>query len=474
MMNLKVATVVFVVFVLGVFLALSISLTRSADLLDQEARRLMTASENIRLAEEMKTRLLIHNRNAFLYSLNRDPKLLERRRAERVQVTSLLGTIEQLAVSLKDGAKVAEAREKITMYFENRSKLNTSGLSPVEQYLRIRKDVDEALDAVDRLVSVNRAQMDRLMRSIGRQNRMADRTAVLLLSLGGVVLLGIIAGMLFSVARPLTALAEVIARYGGGDNAVRTGLKGVKEIRVIGSTFNSMADRLEERRQEQLRFIASIAHDLRNPLNSMSLVSELLAVKCGGEDRDMVQILLRQVKNLDRLVSDLLDTSRIEAGQLELEMIDQDVGALIRDSVELYRTGAELHSFAVEVLDEPIVCRCDGRRLAQVINNLISNAVKYSPNGGVIRIKAWKKDDRFFISVADQGIGIAPQDLDNIFRPFYRTNATKGMIPGIGLGLAASRRIVEAHGGTLQVESTPGKGSVFRVTLPITAEPGSR
>lgn len=473
-MNLKVATVIFVVFVLGVFLALSFSLSRSSDLLDLEAKRLFTASENIRLAEEMKTRLLIHNRNAFLYSLYKDPKLLERRRAEREHVTSLLETIEQLAVSLQDGAMVNEARVKIAMYFEDRSKLNASALSPVEQYQQISRDVDEALDAVDRLVLKNRGQMSRLMQEIGRQNRMADRVAVLLLSLGGVVLLGIIVGILFSVARPLTALAQAIAKYGAGDNAVRTGVKGLKEIRVIGSTFNSMADRLEERRQEQLRFIASIAHDLRNPLNSMSLVSELLAGKCGGEDRDMVQILLRQVKNLDRLVSDLLETSRIEAGQLELEMIDQDVGDLIRDAVELYRTGAELHTFAVEIIDEPIVCRCDGRRIGQVINNLVSNAVKYSPNGGMIRIKAWKEDDRFFISVEDQGMGIAPQDLGNIFTPFYRTNATKGTIPGIGLGLAASRRIVEAHGGTLQVESTPGKGSRFCVMLPITAEPGSR
>lgn len=472
-MNLKAATIIFVVFVLGVFLALSLSLTRSSNLLDLEAKRLVTASENIRLAEEMKTRLLIHNRNAFLYSLYKDPRLLERRRSERAHVTSLLETIARLADSLKDGAMVAEAREKIAMYFENRAKLNRSSLSPVEQYQRISQDVDEALDAVDRLVLENRTQMDRLMKNIGLQNRAANRVAGLLLSLGGVVLLGIIVGILFSVARPLAALAEAIAKYGAGNNAVRTGVKGLKEIRVIGSTFNSMADRLEERRQEQLRFIASIAHDLRNPLNSMSLVSELLARKCGEEDRDMVQILLRQVKNLDRLVSDLLDTSRIEAGQLELEIIDQDVGALIRDSVELYRTGTELHSFTVEIHDEPIVCRCDGRRIGQVINNLVSNAVKYSPNGGIVKITAWKEDGRFVISVADQGIGIAPQDLDNIFKPFCRAKATKGTIPGIGLGLAASRRIVEAHGGKLQVESTPGKGSVFRVILPVTVDSGS-
>jgi signal transduction histidine kinase len=466
-MRLKTGLAIFVVLVSVIFAALSVSLIRMSDLLDRESRKLIAAGESIRLAEELKSRLLVHNRNAFLYTLNNDPDRLQGRRTQRAQVTSLLETIGQLANSREEEVVLAEVRRQIATYFDKRGDLTSLGVSPVEQYTQISQDVDEALAVVDMLTEVNRKQMNALMETIGRRNTVSDSIAVLLLLLGGFVLLFIIIGIVFSVARPLTSLADIIAKYAGGDSSARSEIKGLQEIRVIASNFNSMADRLEERRQEQLRFIASIAHDLRNPLQSMSVASALLAIKCVAEDRELAGMVSRQVKHLDRLVGDLLDISHIEAGRLELELGDQDIGLLIRDAVELYRAGSDLHSFRIEIADDPIICRCDGRRIAQVINNLVSNAVKYSPNGGVVKVKAWKKEDEFVISVADEGIGIAPQDFDRIFKPFYRTKATKGTIPGIGLGLSASRRIVEAHGGRMHVESTPGKGSVFYVCLPV-------
>lgn len=465
-MTLKTALTIFVVLVSLIFAALSTSLIRMSDLLDLNARKLVTAGESIRLAEEVKSRLLIHNRNAFLYSLNNDPTRLESRRAQRFQVTSLLETVSQLVNSSEEEAVLADVKREISAYFERRRELAVLGIPPVEQYTRVGRDVDEALAVVNMLIEVNRGQMNGLMGAVDRQNRMADSLAVLLLLLGSLVLLGIIFGILFSVARPLSVTADVIRKYGAGRSSERTEVKGLEEIRVVASAFNSMADRLEERRQEQLRFIASIAHDLRNPLNSMFLAFEVLATRSGNEERELVEILSRQVKNLDRLVSDLLDTSRIEAGQLDLELSEHDVRLLIKDSVELHRPGADLHDFRIEIPDEPLLCKCDARRISQVINNLVSNAVKYSPNGGVVKVRAWKRDDGFMVSVADRGIGIAREELENIFKPFHRVKATRGTIPGIGLGLSASRRIVEAHGGKLQVESTPGKGSVFYVFLP--------
>lgn len=465
-MRLKTGLAIFVVLVSSIFAALSVSLIRISDLLDVDARKLVAAGESIRLAEDVKSRLLVHNRNSFLYALQNDPVRLEGRRAQRAQVTGLLITIDQLVNSPEEEAVLADVNRKISTYFEKRRDVGTLGVPPVEQYTRISQDVDEALSGIDALIEVNRKQMQDLLATIERQNMVAKSIAGLLLLLGGLVLLFIIIGIVFSVARPLTSLAALIAKYAAGDSSARSDVKGLQEIRVIASNFNFMANRLEERRQEQLRFIASIAHDLRNPLQSMSAASAMLAIKCVAEDQELASIVSRQVKHLDRLVGDLLDTSRIESGQLELELGDQDIGSLIRDSVELYRASSELHNFRIEIADEPIMCRCDGRRIAQVINNLVSNAVKYSPNGGIVKVKAWKKDDELAISVADQGIGIAPQDLDTIFKPFSRAKATKGTIPGIGLGLSASRRIVEAHGGRLQAESTPGKGSVFYVFLP--------
>ena len=228
-----------------------------------------------------------------------------------------------------------------------------------------------------------------------------------------------------------------------------------------------MTDRLEDSRNDQFRFIASIAHDLRNPISSMSMASQLLIREGEETERSVAQIIARQAKHLDRLVGDLLDTARIEAGQMDMEFSLQDVCPLIRDAGELHQRDSNVHKLNIELPKGPLVCNCDCGRLSQVMNNLISNAIKYSPNGGVVKVKVWEESNQIVCSVTDQGMGVSQVDLENIFKPFHRSRATKGTIPGIGLGLSASRRIVELHGGELKVESTFGKGSTFYVVLPV-------
>lgn len=468
-MTLKTTLTVFVILISAIFTALSISLVQMSDLLDLNARKLAAAGESIRIAEEMKSRLLTHNRDAFLYELHQDPDRLISRRAQREQIVRLLETVDQLVYSEEKAAILANVKREIMAYYEKRREVSALGLSPVEWYNQISEDVDEALVVVDRLIEVNHGQMRKLMETIARQNKMANSMAVLLLLFGGFILASIIVGMLNFVARPLTALSGTISRYGAGDSSVRTEVKGLHEIHVIGSAFNEMADRLDERRQEQLRFTASIAHDLRNPLNPLFIAADLLVAKAENGDRDLAGIIRRQVRSLDRLVSDLLDTTRIEAGQFDLEISEQDVNPLITDSVELYKPSSPLHNFSIELSNDPLLCECDARRVAQVINNLVTNAIKYSPSGGVVKVAAYGKENEVIVSVSDQGIGIAPEDFNNIFKPFHRTATTKGTIPGIGLGLSASRRIAQAHGGKLVVESTPGKGSTFYLILPIRA-----
>ncbi|WP_437589050.1 sensor histidine kinase [Sorangium sp. So ce1000] len=114
-----------------------------------------------------------------------------------------------------------------------------------------------------------------------------------------------------------------------------------------------------------------------------------------------------------------------------------------------------------------MVARCDPARIAQVLNNLISNAIKYSPQRGEITVSVGEDRDRAFVTVADQGIGIEPEDVERIFEPFRRVGACRELVPGVGLGLWLARRIAEAHGGSLGMSSAPGQGSVFRIELPL-------
>ena len=138
---------------------------------------------------------------------------------------------------------------------------------------------------------------------------------------------------------------------------------------------------------------------------------------------------------------------------------------LCRETVELHRPTTENHRWVLDLPSEPLILRCDATRIVQVLNNLISNALKYSPEGGLVRVAISDTEEGAFVSVTDQGIGISPAERDTIFEPFRRSSMTRDTIPGVGLGLSVARRIVEAHGGKIWADSKLGEGTTFHFTL---------
>lgn len=463
---------IFTGLVLLVYGVMTFLLMRTSDLLDREANELAAAGESIYLAEDLKSRLLIHNRNSFLYTLTRDPLRLESRRGQRTELRNLVQRLTPLVNNRYEEIILEDVERGITEYFTMGENFASSAMTPIEQYNQISRYVDATIDVIDRLILVNHLQMQDLVQDINDRNRSSDRSAVVLISLGSLILLCIIIGIVVTITRPLAGLSGVIAAYKANENSARAESQGLYEIRMIADSFNAMADYLEDRRRDQLQFIASIAHDFRNPLNAMSVAARLLLEKCPEETREITSSILRQVRNLDHLLKDLLDTTRIEAGQFELEFSVLDIGSLVRDAVALHRSWPVHHEIELDAPDMPLLCLGDESRLSQVLNNLLSNALKYSPAGSMIEVSAAKRGEEIILKVADQGIGIAGDERETIFMPFRRSAATRGTIPGIGLGLSASRRIVEAHGGRIEVESALGGGSTFTVHLPV--HPDSR
>lgn len=473
-MRIRTAALLFGVLIFGLFAMLGFSLVRTTNLLESEALALVTAAENISAARDLKLELLMHNRNVFFHSFRGEQDPPATARKLRKEITDIPGTVQRLIDSEMTASLLAELETDIAIYLENLSRLEVSGLPAVAQYDIISKHVDEILPVVDRLIGANEARMEALVDTIERENRAAHRTGLLILTMGGALLLSLTVIILRFVIYPLRDIAGAISGFSAGNAAAWVRPGGLTEIRQIGSNFNFMAGRVREKQKEQLRFIAAIAHDLRNPLGSMMMASELLLRRSGPKSRELTDMILRQVKNLDRMVGDLLDTARIEAGYLDLRFDRFDIRALIEDSVNLHRPGAGLHVFRVRLPGEPLLCECDGARISQVLNNLLSNAVKYSPNGGTVTVSARDAGDDILVSVADEGIGIAPREFDRIFKPFSRAQATRDTIQGIGLGLSVSRHIVEGHGGRLWVESAPGAGSTFHFSLPLRQAGGMR
>jgi signal transduction histidine kinase len=179
-----------------------------------------------------------------------------------------------------------------------------------------------------------------------------------------------------------------------------------------------------------------------------------------------IEVILGQSRHLDRLITDLLDVARLEAGRLELNRARVDLLAAAETAAERAQAMTASHTARVESPLGPLSGFWDPDRLQQIFENLLSNAIKYSEDGEIV-IRVQDHRDHAEVSITDQGMGVAPEVLPHLFGRFYRTELAKASRePGLGLGLYITRSLVEAHGGRISVESTPGKGSTFRFTLP--------
>jgi len=227
-------------------------------------------------------------------------------------------------------------------------------------------------------------------------------------------------------------------------------------------------------------FLSIAAHELRTPVTGIAMGAQLLARRVargevGGERLEgVVEAIFKETGRLSALTDELLDVSRLQAGTLPLATHPVDVAAIARDVTG--RSGHRHPGRVVELVgaDEPAIVAGDAIRLDQVFTNLVDNAHKYSPNGGTVTLSIGREIDGALVSVHDDGIGIPPLELPEIFEPFKRAaNATKRQLPGLGLGLHICRQIVERHGGRICAESGgPHTGTTFSVWLPI-AGPGA-
>jgi PAS domain S-box-containing protein len=225
--------------------------------------------------------------------------------------------------------------------------------------------------------------------------------------------------------------------------------------------------------QEQATFISVISHELKTPVAIIKGYASTLRRPDANWDaatvHDGLQVIEEEADRLNELIGNLLDVSRLQAGGLRLQLGPVDLPALAARVVQgIAATAGEQYEFQLRFAPNFPPVHADEERLRMVLSNLLGNAVKYSPDGGVIRIGGWADDEYAVIYVADQGIGIAPEDQARIFDRFYRVdNVLSRQTQGAGLGLYLARAIIQAHGGTIRVESQPGRGARFVFTLPL-------
>ena len=230
---------------------------------------------------------------------------------------------------------------------------------------------------------------------------------------------------------------------------------------------------LEIASQHKSVFLASMSHELRTPLNAIIGIGDILLEDSRDlkreEQIEPLERILRAARHLLTLINDILDLSKIEAGQMELDLVDFHLPSAIDEALLLMRERASRRRLALERhIDERLrEIRADQRKVKQVLLNLLSNAVKFTPEGGRIDLRAALVDGTVEISVTDTGTGIAPEDQEAVFEEFRQVGKAEKKAEGTGLGLALCRKFIELHGGRIWVTSQSGEGSTFTFTLPV-------
>jgi len=221
-------------------------------------------------------------------------------------------------------------------------------------------------------------------------------------------------------------------------------------------------------------FLGLVSHDLRDLLGGIVMSASLLARApdgdVGKQTHLQVDRIQRYAARMNRLIGDLLDVASLDAGQLALTPACGDAAAVISEAVETFRAAASAKGIALEteITGQPIPWNVDSARMLQVLANLITNAIKFTPRGGAVRVQGERREGELRLSVTDTGVGIPPDLLESIFERFWQVGVNDRR--GLGLGLYISRSIVKAHGGRIWAESADGAGSTFFVTLPITPD----
>ena len=251
------------------------------------------------------------------------------------------------------------------------------------------------------------------------------------------------------------------------------------ELERLASTLNAMMARLEASFTALRTFVADASHELKTPLTVMRAGVEraLTDPHTAPETIGLLDETLQEVRRMTELVDTLLTLARVDEGRMELHTEPVELNALLHDVHETAQMLGEEAGLDVtlDLPGEPVVVQADGARMRQLVLNLVSNAVKYTPSGGRVWLALPAGASNATISVRDSGIGIAPGDVDRVFDRFWRADAARsrtGERPGIGLGLSICKWIAEAHGGSIAVTSRPGRGSTFTVTLPRSVTPG--
>lgn len=404
---------------------------------------------------------------------------------QRIQIDSALSRAQQSVTELSKsgygrvtGPTVAalsqirsSTREMVALMEAGRAEEATAHFEHIKPLLTSAQELGAIGSAIDERSKQDIAAAHRISASA-----VTTTMAALLICVLIAIAIGVWAAR--AITTPVLQLRRTMGRVAEGDFVVPDDLpfRRQDEIGDLARSFGWMTHELSKLDQMKAEFISIATHELKTPINVISGYAELIEEGIFGtptqRQREALETIREQTRVLTNLVNQLLDISRLEAGGLQLEMQEvvlRDLFNRLERSFSVLARKKEI-DFRVDVEDSvPRAIHGDGDRLGdQVLGNLLSNALKFTPDGGRIRVRAWSQHDGLHVEVQDSGVGVPPDQLPYIFDKYYQIGQ-QARSKGAGLGLAIAREIVEAHGGWITVQSEPGAGTTFVMVLPIQA-----
>ncbi len=289
----------------------------------------------------------------------------------------------------------------------------------------------------------------------------------------------IVAALIFSftLTRPVKALTSTIRRMGKGDLSARAHIRTSGELKELADSYNTMAEKIENFDRSRSQFVSNASHELKTPLTAMKLLLECLIEQPGMPDEmrmEFMQDMNHEIDRLSGIITDLLTLTQMDSRNDALHMKEIDLSRLTEETLHTLSPVADKAGLTIASAIAPGVrMNGDATKLASVIYNLTDNAIKYTPEGGEVRVSLSGKGKTVTLTVTDNGIGIPPEEQAHIFDRFYRVDKARSRATGgTGLGLSIVRQMVQLHGGQITLASEPGRGSTFTVTLPVRKEEG--
>ncbi len=374
-------------------------------------------------------------------------------------------------------------QERLTLFRETFQSPDEPPQTPPASYEGRRDGLtDRMTSALQSYIATHEARVSvgvSESRSSAAQAQAVTEQLVLVALLFGLGLAGIAS---YTILRPLRHLQSHIKQIGQGNFGTPLQIKAPTELRDLVDTVNWMGQKLQQLDDMKSEFLAHVSHELRTPMASLQEGTNLLLDEIPGpltqDQRTTLRIMSDSSRRLIHLISTILDLSKMEAGMMEYRIIPTDLRRVVDISVNKIRLLADAKhvQLLVEAEGDRIWVKADAARIEQVLDNLLSNALKFSPEGAIVKLHM-KRDGRsgiLVVSVIDAGPGIAAADLPHIFERFYQGRTKeKHTSAGSGLGMALAKKVVEAHGGRIWIESEVGKGTTVRFTLRLTKPEGS-